>query len=126
MIEDAAGNDQKKHSHKGRSQGFELAAAVVILSVGGFAADMDEDEHHGVGEKVRQRVDGIGHHGGTTAGEADAELQDGEEDIDQAAKKGNPVNFFFPRRNGMIRMLGHESIGTSGSLLCYRKGTKKY
>ena len=86
----------------------------------------DEASHHNGSEGVRQRVDGISHHGGTTAGEADAELQDGEEDIDQAAKKGNPVNFFFPRRNDMIRMLGQESIGTSGSLLCYRKGTKKY
>ena len=108
MVKDAAGNHKEKHSHKGRSQGLELAAAVVVVSVGGFAADVDEDKDHHVREEVRQRVDGIGHHGGTSARYAYAEFEDGEENVDQAAQKGNPVYFFLPLDcGGIFRVLGH-------------------
>ena len=70
--------------------------AVFVLAVRGLAADVDEDQDHGVGEQVRQRVHGVRRHGGASPEDTGDKLEDREQDVDRAAHQRHRSDGFFP------------------------------
>ena len=95
LVADAHGHQGQGEADEGGGKGLVLAVAVAVAAVFGLAADADEEEHHGVGEEVREGMDGVGGHGGAVAEEAGDELEDGQEDVDGAADQGDSVDFFL-------------------------------
>ena len=96
VVDDTAGDGGQGDADEGRGQGLALSMAVFVLPVGGLAADVDEEQDHGVGDQVRQRVDGVRRHGGASAAQSGDELETREQHVDGTARQGHAADGFFP------------------------------
>ena len=81
-VADAEAYDEERHADDGSGERLVFAVAVVVVLVLRAGAELHEDDHHGVGEQVAERVDAIGDHCGRLSEDAGDELEDNQYDID--------------------------------------------
>ena len=68
---------------------------VVVVLVLRLVGDAYEEEYDDVRDEVRQRMDGIGEHGGTAPEDARGKLEEEEGEVDHAADDGHAVDAPF-------------------------------
>ena len=95
-IHDANGHDEQSHADDGHRQRLILPMPIVVRLVLRLTADTDEHQHNNIGDKVRQRVDGISHHRSTMPQNASHELKDEQHHVDHPSDKGYLIYFFIP------------------------------
>ena len=95
FVGDAHCYGSQCETHDGGGQSFVFPVAVVVVAVGGLAADFDEEEHHGIGGEVRKRMDSIGSHSRAVAEDAGYELEDGQQDVGGGAYESDLVYLAF-------------------------------
>ena len=117
---DADTDDAERQADDDRGQGLVFAVAVVMSGITGFCRDAREGNHHHVGGQVGERVDGIGHHGATSAQYAGRKFQQRQHEVDHEPDKGDVVDFPFPNFRFVRHKLNRLAVWTGV------KSTKKF
>ena len=68
---------------------------VVVPAILRLGTDTHEDKHHGIGQQVRERMHGIGRHGGAVSHNAGHKLKHREQHICRAAHQCHFVYLAF-------------------------------
>ena len=62
VLQQQDAHSQQAASDEERGECLVFAVPVVVVFIGGLAADAHEEDDNEIGEQVAQRVDGIGNH----------------------------------------------------------------
>ena len=76
VVKDPDPHQQQHDTDDGRGEGFVFSVSVVVVVVPRFARDAHKGQYDDVGGKVRERVDGIGNHGGAVSQDTGCEFED--------------------------------------------------